>query len=107
MELEEAIIFLMKIAKEYKIYGDLDNPEFEDIKKIPEAIQTVLKALKDKNKEIYKLDKKFQYAVPDDIIDELYITKEKVKDMIKNESIVISGFECIAVEDLKKMLEDK
>ena len=53
-ELEEAIIFLMKVAKDYKIYGDLDNPEFEDIKKIPEAIETVIQALKDKENKINK-----------------------------------------------------
>ena len=47
MELEEVVIFLMKVAKEYKTYGDLDNPEFEDTKKIAKSIETVLQALKD------------------------------------------------------------
>ncbi len=51
-ELEEAIEYLKKIAKEYKTYGDLDNPEFEDIMKIPETIETVLQALKNKNTQI-------------------------------------------------------
>ena len=46
MELEEAVIFLKKVAKEYKTYGDLDNPEFEDTKKIAESIEKVLQALK-------------------------------------------------------------
>ena len=32
---------------------------------------------------------------------------QKVKDLIKNETIDISGFECIAVEDLEKLMEDK
>lgn len=31
------------------------------------------------------------------------IPKQKVKDLIKNETINISGFECIAVEDLEKL----
>ena len=35
------------------------------------------------------------------------IPKQKVKDLIKNETINISGFECIAVEDLKELLEEK
>lgn len=35
------------------------------------------------------------------------ILKQKVKDLIKNETINISGFECIAVEDLKELLEEK
>ena len=30
------------------------------------------------------------------------IPKQKVKELIKNETINISGFECIAVEDLEK-----
>ena len=45
IELEEAIMYLKKIAKEYKTYGDLDNPEFEDTKKIAKAIETVLQEL--------------------------------------------------------------
>ena len=36
-----------------------------------------------------------------------YILKQKVKDLIENETINISGFECIAVEDLEELLEDK
>lgn len=35
------------------------------------------------------------------------IPVQKVKDLIINETINISGFECIAVEDVKKLLEDK
>ena len=33
--------------------------------------------------------------------------KQKVKELIKNETINISGFECIAVEDIEKLLKDK
>ena len=35
------------------------------------------------------------------------IPKQKVKDVIKNETINISGFECIAVENLGELLEEK
>lgn len=35
------------------------------------------------------------------------IPKQAIIDLIKNETIDISGFECIAVEDLEKLLEDK
>lgn len=35
------------------------------------------------------------------------ISIQKVKDLIKNETIDISGFECIAVEDLKNLLKEK
>lgn len=37
---------------------------------------------------------------------ENYIPKQKVKDLIENETINISGFECIAVEDLEELLEE-
>ena len=36
-----------------------------------------------------------------------FIPKQKVKHLIENETINISGFECIAVEDLEKLVEDK
>ena len=36
-----------------------------------------------------------------------FVSKQKVKNLIKNETINISGFECIAVEDLKELLEEK
>lgn len=35
------------------------------------------------------------------------IPKQKIRDLIENETINISGFECIAVEDLKKILKEK
>ena len=35
------------------------------------------------------------------------ISKQKLKDLIENETINISGFECIAVEDIEKLLKDK
>ena len=35
------------------------------------------------------------------------ISKQKVKDLIKNETINISGFECIPVEDIQELLEEK
>ena len=35
-----------------------------------------------------------------------YIPVQKVKDLIKNETINISNFECIAVEDLEELLEE-
>ena len=34
-----------------------------------------------------------------------YIPKQRIKDLIKNETINISGFECIALENLQELLE--
>ena len=36
-----------------------------------------------------------------------FVSKQKVKDLIKNETINISGFECIPVEDIQELLEEK
>ncbi len=55
MKLEDAIIHLKNIEKEYNIYGDLDNSEFEDTKKIAKAINIVLQELnnlQEKNKTL-------------------------------------------------------
>ena len=35
------------------------------------------------------------------------ILKQKVKDLIENETINISGFKCVAVEELMELLEEK
>lgn len=117
MELSEAIIFLMKIAKEYKIYGDLDNPEFEDIKKIPEAIKTVLQALKNSipRKKIKDKIKEINNKI-----------KQNEKELRKKNEPVGSGFNSFddyfkwkskvinenkllekEIKDIQEILEDK
>ena len=42
-----------------------------------------------------------------DYVDKNFIPKQKIKELIENETINISGFECIAVEDLIELTEDK
>ena len=39
-------------------------------------------------------------------INKNYISKDKIKELIENELIDISGFRCIAKSDLEKVLED-
>ena len=80
------------------------------------------KAIKQNVKKLQKRIKELEEQVK--ILDEAYtgvikeskkwfdiahssIPKQKVKDVIKNETINISGFECIAVENLEELLEDK
>ena len=60
MELEEAVAFLTKVANEYRVFGDLDNPEFEDGRKIGKAIETVLQELEKLHQDNYRLDKENQ-----------------------------------------------
>ena len=52
-------------------------------------------------KEVEHLKKYIKY------LKENSIPVQKVKDLIKNETINISGFECIAVEDIEELMEDK
>ena len=42
-----------------------------------------------------------------DYVDKNFIPKQKVIDLIENETINISGFECIPVEDIQELLEEK
>lgn len=86
-KLKEAVIYLIKVANEYKTYGDLDNPTFEDIKKIPESIETVLKELeklqqKEKSKIIGNI---YEIKIEDLelVLKPYYIPKKKIKDKIE------------------------
>ena len=89
-ELEEAVIFLKKVAKEYKTYGDLDNPEFEDTKKIANAIETILQELKNSIPT-----KKIEY-----LLEEVYTDEGIGYELDKDEK---PG----AVRVLRNLLEDK
>ena len=71
------------------------------------AISHILSEREQKDKRIQELEADLYSAneIISDLIDS--IPKQVVIDLIANETIDISGFECIAVEDLKKLLEDK
>lgn len=78
-----------------KIYA-LENVLAEreqDKKRIKELEEALLK-VKDKNVELF-----IHYKNS--------ILKTKIKDLIENETINISGFKCIEVEDIEELLEDK
>ena len=65
----------------------------QDKKRIKELEEALLK-VKDKNVELF-----IHYKNS--------ILKTKIKDLIENETINISGFKCIEVEDIEELLEDK
>ena len=64
-----------------------------------------IKELEEENKRLKaKIDvTNWQEKTVYESLKERYIPKQKVKNLIKNETINISGFECIAVEDLEKL----
>ena len=51
--------------------------------------------------------KNFTSAIFNNNIEKEFIPARKVKNLIKNETINISGFEYIALEDLEELLEEK
>ena len=69
---------------------------------IVNALKDILLERKQDKKRIEELEEKNR------VLCEEYCPRiAKIKDLIKNETINISGFECIAVEDIRKLLEDK
>lgn len=67
-----------------------------------------LKQYKKKTKELEEENKRKDVFVEmaKEVI-ENSILKQKVKDLIKDETINITGFECIPVEDIQELLEEK
>lgn len=47
------------------------------------SIEIILNLVEKQQKEIEQLDKKFQYAVPVDVINDLYINKDKIRKIIE------------------------
>ena len=47
----EDIKFIEEMIKEYKIFGDLDNPDYEDTDRIYKALENMLKRIKELEEE--------------------------------------------------------
>lgn len=59
---------------------------------------------KEKNKE---LEKYKTYYEEMEEVNKKFIAVDKIKELLENETIDISGFRCIAVEDIEELLEEK
>ena len=89
------------------------NPGDEYTEKVKQAIEHILAEREADKKKIDKLqvleddlkDKRIVYVDTPEF-EEKFIPKQKVKEIIENETINISGFECIALEDLENLLEE-
>ena len=99
--IEKDIKLIDGMVKEYNTFGDLDNPDYEDTDRIYKAIENILKRIQELEEENRIQRKQIMSAY-----NRGWIPKQKVKDLIENETINISGFECIAVEDLEELLEE-
>lgn len=112
MELEEEIIkYLVAMEKEYKQFGDLHNPDYEDERKIHQAIQGLLDLYeqeKEKNKELENTDLNIVYMTG------FYDGKNKWKDKIREKIKEYDGLKEIdmqayqeQIKPLKELLEEE
>ena len=101
LDIEKDIKFIDEIIKEYNTFGDLDNTDYENTDGIYKKIENILAERKQDKARIKELEEKNR------VLCEEYCPRiAKIKDLIENETINISGFECIAVEDLEELLEE-
>lgn len=75
---------------------------FEDTQKLEQE--------KEKNKKLYEQNQIYvldgSKVKLETHIKNNYIKKDKIKELLENETIDISGFRCIAVEDIEELLEE-
>ena len=102
---DENVANIEELIQEYKTYNDLDG--IQDLSIYINALQNILAEREQKDKRIKELEADLYSAneIISDLIDN--IPKQVVIDLIENETINISGFECIAVEDLQELLEGR
>ena len=67
-------------------------------------LRVELEQEKEKNKELEEQNQ-FQRKQLNDAFDRGWIHKDKIKELLENETIDISGFKCIALEDIENLLE--
>ena len=79
----EDIKFIEEMIKEYKTFGDLHNPDYEDTDRIYKALENVLERIKELEEEnrIYVLNG--NNVKLELYIKENYIPVQKVKDKIE------------------------
>lgn len=95
------------LANRYTNLKEIEKSHKEENGKLREEIIRLDNVLKAKKQEIAYL----KIQIPSDRIfyfsDKDYISKDKIKELLENETIDISGFRCIAVEDIENLLEGK
>jgi hypothetical protein len=107
---KEEIELLEDVIKEYKMFGDLDNPKFEDKGKIYKAIENLIA----RNKELERINldydlimteqyKHIENSIPKSVI------KEKIEELKENgywEFNTNRDLET-TIQVLEELLEDK
>lgn len=81
--IEEDINYLDSMVKEYKQFGNLYNEDYEDEDRIYQALEHILSDYKRVLKENEELKKyKEYYSSARQLVDNNYIHKRKIKDII-------------------------
>ena len=102
---DENVVNDIKILNKFCEYEDAVVLTEDALEEVQDALQNILAEREQKDKRIKELEADLYSAneIISDLIDN--IPKQVVIDLIENETINISGFECIAVEDLQELLE--
>ena len=89
-DLEKDIKFIEKMIKEYKTFGDLHNPDYEDTERIYKALENILSAYrnsipKQKVKNRIKENKKLiDETYSEDIIQKLTDENEILEELLED-----------------------
>lgn len=104
-DIEEDVKTINHIISFYK---DLDIINNKDKCNEIQALENILSERERDKKKIKELEQenRIQRRQLNSAFDRGWIPKEKVKELIKNETIDISGFKCIAVEDIEKLSKE-
>ena len=97
----------IKILNKFCEYEDADVLTEDVLEEVQDALQNILAEREQKDKRIKELEEEntLQRRQLNSAFDNGYIHTDKIRKLIANETINISGFECIAVEDLQELLE--
>ena len=102
----------IKILNKFCEYEDAVVLTDNALEEVQDAMKDILAEREQDKKRIQELEKenadlkKYNKTVSDRIVEykKNSIPKQAVIDLMENETINISGFECIAVEDLEKII---
>ena len=92
---------------DYTLENDLDNIVQQITETVSKDRDIIIlqKVIEKQQKEVEELDKKFQFAVPVDVINDLYISKDKIKGKMK-ELEEMPENQYIHLQYVKKMLRE-
>jgi len=96
---EEAIEWLKRLVKLNK-RDNLDNTFAEILLNLIEKNSKEIEELKNGQIDFWISDKEIEERIRNK-----FVSKDKIKAMLENEIINISGFECVAKEDVQSLLE--